>query len=130
MKILYISIFTLAFFACSEEKTGATSTSKEVSAEKKKETGSTKYTFKAIYLGNLGWGYQVFNGSKLLINQQHVPAVNGMHGFQSQEKAEIAAQFVLGKIKEGWDKPTVSPEELDSLGAINLDSLNQILPSL
>lgn len=59
----------------------------------------------------------------MLINQQHVPAVNGLYGFETEEKAELAAKFIIERMKEGSDRPSVDASDLDSIGAINLDSL-------
>jgi len=87
------------------------------------------YSFKAMYKDDVGWGYQIFKGAKIMINQDHIPAVNGLFGFETREKAELAAKFVISKMSQGMEHPTVKAQELDSIGAINLDSLNTISTS-
>ena len=77
-------------------------------------------SYKVIFKENTGWGYQIFDGSKMLINQEHIPAVQGTKGFETKEHAEIAAKFILNKIDNGIFPPTISPQELDSLGVYSL----------
>jgi len=60
------------------------------------------------------------------IDQRNIPAINGLHYFESEEQAELAAALALEKIEQGFFPPTVSPLELDSIGAINLDSINLV----
>lgn len=124
MKFLVVILLTGTFLSC-------TSTAKEheetpSSAKQDAPNTEGKITYKAIHLGEIGWGYQIFKGSRLLIDQQNVPAVNGLYGFPTEQQAERAAEFVIEKMHEGWDKPSVSAEELDSIGVINLDSLVQL----
>lgn len=81
------------------------------------------WSYRAVQIENKGWGYQLYEGARMKINQQNIPAINGLHYFESEEKAEMAAKLALEKVAEGFFPPTVNPEELDSIGAINLDSL-------
>lgn len=123
MKLILSLLLILYCTACSEQTNDVEpKTTKTIESNDSRN----RITFKAIYIGELGWGYKIFKGSNVEINQEHVPSVNGLYGFESKEKAEIAAKFVIQKMKEGWDRPSVKAEELDSIGAINLDSLNAI----
>ena len=81
------------------------------------KTGS-KYSSKVQFKEDTGWGYQIFEGSKLLINQEHIPAIQGIQGFSTKKKAEKTAQFVLDQIDKGNFPPTLSKEILDSLGVL------------
>ena len=54
-----------------------------------------------------------------MIDQKHIPAIQGEQGFTSKEKAEITGNYILRKIKNGEFPPTVSVPELDSLGVID-----------
>lgn len=123
MKLILLCALVLLFTNCQSTDEKETETVKNTPAVKKDSDG---YTFKAMYKEKVGWGYQIFKGAKIEINQDHVPAVNGLFGFETREKAEIAAKFVISKMNEGMKQPTVKAQELDSIGAINLDSLNAI----
>ena len=63
-----------------------------------------------------GWGYDIYNNGKLYIHQTSIPAVSGNRGFETEEAAKKAGDFVAYKIQNNIMPPTVSVEELDSLG--------------
>lgn len=133
MRKLLFGLLILSIIGCSDNSTSE-NTSNNSDNSRSQESNVTspedlnaeeddKVSYNTIYHGEVGWGYQIFKGKKLVINQEHIPAVNGLHGFKTQYHAELAAEFVIEKMKEGWDRPTVKAEELDSIGAIDLDSL-------
>lgn len=76
------------------------------------------HSYKVIFEENKGWGYQIFEGEKMIVNQPHIPAVQGIKGFSSQKNAEITAEYILKKIEEGNFPPTISVQTLDSLGVL------------
>ena len=78
----------------------------------------SSYSYKVIFEENNGWGYQIFEEDKMVINQSHIPAVQGIQGFSSQKNAEITAEYILKKIEEGNFPPTISVQTLDSLGVL------------
>ncbi len=78
---------------------------------------ASNFSYKIIEVDH-GWGYQIYDGSTMLIKQEHIPSVPGINGFETQEKAEIAAKYVLDQVQEGNFPPTVSPEILESIGAL------------
>lgn len=80
---------------------------------------TTAYTFEVFETANSGWGYKIFENGTLLINQPHIPAIAGNKGFSSKEKAEITVKFAILKMEQGLVPPTISPEELDSLGVLD-----------
>lgn len=65
-----------------------------------------------------GFGYQIFNGDKMLINQPHIPAIPGIKGFESKQKAELAAKYIVSEIKNGNFPPTVDENKLREIGAL------------
>ena len=77
------------------------------------------YTMEVTENAEFGWGYQLFKDGKLMIDQKHIPAIQGEKGFSSKEKAEITGNYILRKIKNGEFPPTVSVPELDSLGVLD-----------
>jgi hypothetical protein len=76
-------------------------------------------TYRLIYEDNVGWGYQIFEGGKMIIDQKHIPAEQGLKGFGSKSNAEVAARYIVSKIKRGIFPPTLTHEELDSLHVLN-----------
>jgi hypothetical protein len=69
--------------------------------------------------GNKGWGYDINVDGKIYIHQPNIPAVMGNMGFSSEEKARKTGEFVINKIKNNIIPPSITPEELDSLGVLN-----------
>lgn len=113
MKKLLFLLF-LALFSCSSDSDNALTSEKKKTVHTETKNND-QITYKLIFREDLGWGYQVFLGSKLFINQEHIPAIQGMKGFDTREKAEITVLFVIEKIEKGETQPTLSVGELDSL---------------
>ena len=65
-----------------------------------------------------GWGYDIFIDGKQYIHQPHIPGVAGINGFLSTEKAKKAGEFVAYKIGNNIMPPSVTQQELDSLGVL------------
>lgn len=78
-------------------------------------SSQNEYVVKAIKT-ETGWGYQVFKGAKLMISQPTIPAIQGNRSFNSEMEALNVGEFVLSKIKQNQFPPTISTEELKSLG--------------
>ncbi len=124
MKYLVVAAIPFLFVNCTEpEEKPLESTVKPT--QEVTEPTQERWTYKVVPLEK-GWGYQLFRGSHLEIFQKNVPAISGLHFFETEKKAELAAELALMKIEEGFFPPTVELQELDSIGAINLDSLLQV----
>lgn len=65
-----------------------------------------------------GFGYDIYIYDALYVHQPHIPAINGNRGFHTQEQASKAAEFVIYKIRNNIMPPSLSVEELDSLGTL------------
>jgi hypothetical protein len=65
-----------------------------------------------------GFGYNILIYDAVYNHQPHIPAINGMRGFHSKEQAQKAAELVVYKIKNNIMPPSVTPHELDSIGAL------------
>lgn len=65
-----------------------------------------------------GFGYDIYRNGARYIHQPSIPAVEGNNGFDTEEKAKKAATFVAHKIELNIMPPSVTPEELDSLGVL------------
>ena len=67
------------------------------------------------------FGYEIavtLSGKTQRIRQEHKPSVPGIRGFDTKEDAQKVADFVVNKIKTKGFPPTVTPEELKTLGVI------------
>ncbi|MFT6983196.1 MAG: hypothetical protein ACJAUD_001967 [Crocinitomicaceae bacterium] len=123
MKYAFLIFIGVVMASCGAENTDDL----DVKPEKNSEQSSTsEYSSKVYYLQDVGWCYQVFRGTKMILNQKHVPAVQGIKGFETKEKAEIAVNFIMERVIAGNERPSVTPEELDSIGAIDL--VPEVLP--
>ncbi|PKG43763.1 DUF4907 domain-containing protein [Psychroflexus sp. MES1-P1E] len=58
-----------------------------------------------------GFGYEITNKKKVLIKQNHIPAIQESKPFYSKEDADKVANLVISKLKNK-KSPTVSLKEL------------------
>ncbi len=65
---------------------------------------------------NNTFGYDIFSNGKLFLHQTNLPGQPGNEGCKTKADAEKLAAFVIGKIKKGEMPPTVTTEELKTLG--------------
>lgn len=63
-----------------------------------------------------GFGYDIYRNNALYIHQPNIPALSGNKGFSTAGNAQKTANLVIHKIKNSILPPSVSIEELDSLG--------------
>ena len=68
-----------------------------------------------------GWGYKIWIDDKIYIKQEAIPAVNGIFLFETKENAEITGIYVMEKLANGQNLPSVNFNELDSLGVLYND---------
>ena len=67
-----------------------------------------------------GFGYQIFSGDKLLIQQEFIPAVKGRKPFNSAKDARRVALLVIEKIRNRTN-PRISLAEITDLDVVILD---------
>jgi len=65
---------------------------------------------------NNTFGYDILSNGKLFLHQTNLPGQPGNDGCKTKADAEKLAAFVIGKIKKGEMPPTVTTEELKTLG--------------
>ncbi|MAU16590.1 MAG: hypothetical protein CMH46_13750 [Muricauda sp.] len=66
-----------------------------------------------------GYGYQIYSGDKLLVQQEFIPAIKGKKPFKTSQDAQKVANLVLEKINAGT-KPYIKKEELEQLNVLSL----------
>ena len=76
------------------------------------EVVESAFTHLITFEEGTGYGYQIFENDHLLINQAHIPAVAGVKGFSTEEKAEITALYILKQVQEGNFPPTITKDKL------------------
>jgi hypothetical protein len=115
MKSILFFLCIGTFVACSTEPKEVLN---ETETPARKNKTASEYTFLTVQNQNSEWGYQLFKDGQLMINQQNIPAIQGNKGFSSKNDAEKIATYILEKVKKGEFPPTISVEELDSLGVL------------
>ena len=132
--LIFAGFATLLITACSEETEESDTNSVvsdiivtdndqdhliEIDKTQKSFESAGDYSFQTTFDSQKGWGYQLLDSGKVFINQPHIPAVSGNEGFSSEEKAITCAEFALSKVQLGMIPPTLTKDELDSLGVLD-----------
>ena len=86
---------------------------------KNMEHQTPSFAVKVIEVNENQFGYDILMNGQPYIHQPHLPAVGGNDGFSSKEKAEKAGNFIIYKLENNIIPPTVSINELDSLGVLD-----------
>lgn len=63
-----------------------------------------------------GFGYNILVDGKIMVHQPNIPAVMGNRGFKTDEDASKTAALVSFKLKNNIMPPSVTIQELDSIG--------------
>jgi hypothetical protein len=79
---------------------------------------NTTFTYKIIDAPNHTYGYEVFGDGTLMIHQTSMPRLTGNEGFKTKQDASKIALLVIEKIRKGEMPPTISIDELKTLGVI------------
>lgn len=117
MKIIISIFFTLLAISYSCNK-------KEKPTKVNKYDGAIlKYEVVKI---DSGWAYKIYKNKKVFINQPFIPAVRGTHYFKTKKDAELTAQLVIDKMSKKNGLPSVTIEELDSIGVLDSSMLNSM----
>lgn len=62
-----------------------------------------------------GFGFEILQGTSMLIIQPHIPAIQGIKGFETEEQAAVIGNYMIYKINNGIMPPSISVQDLDSL---------------
>ena len=79
---------------------------------------NTTLTYKIIDAPDHTYGYDVFGDGALMIHQTSMPALTDNKGFKTKQDAGKIALLVIEKIRKGEMPPTISIDEMKSLGVI------------
>jgi len=65
-----------------------------------------------------GWGYDIYSNGDRIIHQPTIPAVSGISSFKTEEDASRTGHYAMNKMMKSGSFPTLSIQELDSLGVL------------
>lgn len=99
---------TMPMTASSREGIVGTSAAPDISA--------STISHRIIDAPNGTYGYEILMDGKLFVRQTNIPGRPGVEGCPTRQQAEDLAALVVDKIRSGAMPPTVSAEELKSLG--------------
>jgi hypothetical protein len=83
--------------------------------DNKQNVPSSTYSVKIISAPEKTFGYEIYQGTKLLIRQENIPGFSGMKGFRRKADAEKVAKLVTEKLSRGIMPPTVEKAEMEKL---------------
>lgn len=128
---LAAALVSLVIISCGEKKTdGSDSVNKpsvpvvsaDTSAPKTAAGGlqveAKTFPVPATDAHAAGWGYDLYVGGKRTIHQDIIPAVQGNQPFATEEDARKTGALAAKKMMETGDFPTISVDELKTLGII------------
>jgi hypothetical protein len=122
MQRFFIIFFLL--FACQTEpqkSSDKSSVQKQVLTPSKKgnktqSKSSNSHQFEITTLQSAsGWGYQIRQNGKLLLDQPNIPGRPGNLGFQTEEDAIKVAELVKSKLLAKEFPPSISEADLQNL---------------
>jgi len=64
------------------------------------------------------WGYRILEDTIPVIEQRFIPGVQGTVGFETKDQALKTGALVVSKLNKGIWPPTITMQELDSLGIV------------
>ncbi|KAA6441201.1 DUF4907 domain-containing protein [Dyadobacter flavalbus] len=102
--LLAFAFITFIFTSCNGKK--------DKSAECE---GFQHFSVKSFKNGT-GWGYRIYQDTTTIIEQPYIPGMAGNISFSTEEHALKTARLVEQKLENGIFPPTVTMQELDSMG--------------
>lgn len=121
MKIIVLIILVLVFVSCKDAVPKKSPGNEDITLTDKpvedeiREKNTSVYEVRTVENAS-GWGYEVWKDGAMVIKQEHIPAVQGIRAFSSQEQAQKAAEIIKAKLEQGIFPPTMSMAELQSIG--------------
>lgn len=79
---------------------------------------NAQLTTKIIPSVNKTFGYEILLDGRTFVLQPNIPALPGHEGFNTKEKAQKVADFVVKKIRNNEMPPTVTIEDLNNMGVL------------
>ncbi len=86
--------------------------------EQKNPYANAEITIKIIPSANNTFGYDILLYGRPLVHQPNIPGLPGNEGFTTKERAQTVAEFVVKKIRNNEMPPTVTIEDLNTMGVL------------
>ena len=77
-----------------------------------------KISYTIIPAADHTFGYNIYKDGRLLVHQPVIPCLPGTKGFHKKADAQKTALMVMQKIRHGIMPPTISINELESIGIL------------
>jgi hypothetical protein len=103
-----------------EQAVGKQDVNKEVK-QQKNPYANAEITIKIIPSINNTFGYDILLYGRPLVHQPNIPGLPGNEGFTTTGRAQKVAEFVVKKIRKNEMPPTVTIEDLNSMGVLKRD---------
>lgn len=113
-------MISILYFSCSKNEQNLT----EKKTVNKYDKALLSYK---VYKVDSGWGYKIYKNKKVFIKQPIIPAINATIPFKTKKDAEKVAKLVIEKMQKQIGLPSISIEELDSLGVLDSILYNEKL---
>ena len=88
-------------------------------AAKQPFTRAGTIVYKLIAAPGNTYGYDIYSNGRLLIHQPSIPCVQGDKGFSTKKDAGKVAMLAIEKINKGIMPPSLTLQELKSLGVLH-----------
>ena len=84
------------------------------------QPSKNKYSVRLFLIDSLnkelGYGYTILINNTIFIRQICIPSIPGNKGFKNEEGAQKTASLMVYKLEHQMMPPSISKQELDSLG--------------
>jgi hypothetical protein len=91
---------------------------KEEVKEQENPYANAEITIKIIPSANNTFGYDILLYGRPFVHQPSIPGLPGNEGFTTKERAQTVAEFVVKKIRNNERPPTVTIEDLNTMGVL------------
>jgi hypothetical protein len=109
MKNLYLAFLLLACSNINDRKD---------SISQSDEQGQQNIRIEVYAVTSGSFGYAIYIEDRKIIDQPSIPGLSSNIGFNTIEKAQKTAEFIVSRIRKNRIPPTITVEELDSLNVL------------
>jgi Domain of unknown function (DUF4907) len=115
--IFLASLFIFALLPGTSISANGTANKQEVK-QQKNLYANAQISIKIIPSVKKTFGYDILLHGRPLIHQPNIPGLPGNEGFTTKGRAQKVAEFVVKKIRKNEMPPTVTIEDLNSMGVL------------